>query len=330
MRRFLVLFVLLPLAGAFAADAPSVTRLDAEGDLPAAVLSVPPGGASGRPLLVALGAAGEVPDDVVARLGAPAATAKYALLVPAARGLAFAEGDLEGVAARVAAVRDRLGAGPVFLLGETDAAVAAVRFAFARPRLFRAVVAVGADAPETRERAPSLRLLVMRSTADRPLAARESAERLADRVEVADFRALPATGELDAPSVAYLRWFLDLAAGEVEAGKHPAIDWRDPARGAAEAKAAGKRTLVYLHDGAEEFRARTLEIQGSVLFDPALRRTAEAAVPVLAPREQAEKLFPALRLAPGPALVVAAPDGTVELAEQRKLDAKALAAALGR
>lgn len=328
MKRLVVLAVLIPLAGALAADGAAVSRLEADGELPAAALAVPPGGASGRPLLVVLGAAGVTPEDVVARFRAPAATARYALLAPAARGLAFAEGDLEGVAARAYAVRDRLGAGPVFLLGETDAAVTAVHFAFARPRLFRAVVAVGADAPETRERAPNLRLLVMKAAGDRPLAARESAERLAGRVEAADFRELPASGELDAPSLAYLRWFLDLAAGDVEAGRYPAIDWRNPARGAAEAKAAGRTAFVYLFDGAEEFRERTLEIQGALLFEPSLRRALESSVPVLAPRERAEKIFPDLRLAPGPALVVTAPDGTVVVAEQRKLAAKTLVAAL--
>jgi pimeloyl-ACP methyl ester carboxylesterase len=283
------------------------------------------------PLLVALHELGGSDEDLAKSLVPLSDESRYLLVCPKAGGLGFAGSDFPALEKTVAAVRDRLRAGPCHLLGTGDAGYQAVRFALARPRLFRGVVTMGTDVPggKPERGGDSLRLLVMKGAEDRPEACREAVRGLREHLEVAELRVVAGAGrELVGAARDYVLYFLDAASGRCEAGRDRSLAWRPPARGLPERKAAKAPGLVYLFDAAPAHAKRTALMQNEVLFDHEVREAAASAVAIIAPRKDAEKVVPGARLARGPALVVLDRRGKVAGVLQRKVGAKALAALL--
>jgi len=144
------------------------------------------------PLLVVLHETGFTDRDWAALMTPFAAEGEYALLCPRASDLGFTSRDLDRLVATVEYVRDLLSSKSVHLLGMRDSARQAMLYALARPRLFRSVVALGADVPRIRpsSAASGLRLLVLKAATDRPAAGRESVAGIRGQVKFAEFREL--------------------------------------------------------------------------------------------------------------------------------------------
>jgi hypothetical protein len=245
--------------------------------------------------------------------------------------MGFADSDLDPLVSTIRAVEKSLGAPDSHLLGVGDAGYRALRFALSRPKAFRSVVTLGTDVPETKVApgASGLRVLAMKGKEDRPGAARESLERVRDRVEIAEFREVEGAGRTLTPATTtYVVYFIDAASGRCRAGVDRSLPWRPAARGLAERKTKNLPALVYLFDAAAAYRSRTLRIQTELLFDPRVREAAAGVVPILAPRAEAAKVVPGARLAPGPAIVVLDRKGKVAGVVQKKPGAKAIAALL--
>ncbi len=324
--------VLLAAVAARGQPADVVRDLPAEAGRAGGALYVPPNAPPGAlPVVVALPVEGVSARTFLLSLRALADDGGYALLCPSPGGAKFAAEDLDLVVAAAEGVRATTGGGPLHLLGVDDSAWAALRFAYARPKVFRTVTSLGADLPA--ERPPrgteGLRVLVLKGADDRPAAGRESVEAVRSCFERAEFRVLPGDGRtLDLAARNAVLSFLDAASGRAAAGRDQSLPWLEPGPGLAERARRKVPALVYFYDDAPAHAARTERIQGEILSDPRVRRAAEGAVAVLAPRAEAEKLLPDAKLGPGPAIVVLDAEGKVAGVAQQKAGAAAVAALL--
>ena len=278
------------------APAPEIRSFPAEAGRAAGHLYVPKERAEGKtPVLVALPDEATPAKAFLLSLKPLADEGGYALFCPEPADLRFKESDFGPVVAAAEKVRDGIGGGPLFLYGLDDSALLALTLAFTRPKTFRAVVALGAEAPAVKPArgAEALRVLILKAADDRPEAARESIEAVRDSLEVADFRAVAGDGRaLDPAARGYVIQFLDQALGRAAGGRDKSLPWRQSAAGLAEAKQKKLPALVYFFDEAPAFAAKTQKIEREALFDPRIRRAADRFVPVLAPRAEAETLCP--------------------------------------
>jgi pimeloyl-ACP methyl ester carboxylesterase len=248
-----------------------------------------------------------------------------ALFCPEPADLRFTMSDLAPVLAAVEGVRAELGAGPCFLFGIDDSALTALRFAFERPKAFRGVIALGSDVPPVKPARGSegLLVLVMKAAGDRAEAAREGLLAIGDSFEFAEFRTVPGGGRTLDPAarIAVMDLFARALGRARSAGRDQSLPWRAPAAGLAERAQKKLPALIYFFDEAPAFAAKTERIEREVLGDPRLRRGGGKFVPILAPREEAAKLSPDAKLAPGPALVVLDAEGRLAGVQQQKLGA---------
>ncbi len=256
---------------------------------------------------------------------------RVAVLCPKAEGLGFMDADLDRLERTAQYVKGLLSSESVHLIGVRDSARQAVLYALARPKLFRSVVALGADVPWVRppSAAASLRLLVLKRADDRPAMGRESVLRIREHIEVAEFRQLLGTVRMPDPATRqYMIYFQNAAAGKGAAGHDRSFQWRALAPGLAERTRRKARALVYLYDDSPGGRRKTRQIQDEILFDPKLRAAAKGAVPIMAHRKEVGKVDPNLRIKAGPALLVLDEEGKVVGVLQRRPTAKALIALL--
>lgn len=313
---------------------PGTSRHPATEGRAAFTLHLPGEGAGERPdLVVLLHETGCTDGDVGDLAAVLSRENNVAVLCPQAAGLGFADADadLEPIERTVQHVKGLLSSENVHLVGIRDSARQAVLYGFARPKLFRSVVGLGADVPRVRppSAASSLRVLVLKGADDRPAAGRESVARIREDVEVAEFRQL--IGDVRMPDPAsrqYMTHFQNAAAGKATAGLDLNLKWRELAPGLAERSRRKARALVYLYDDSPGGRQRTRQIQNEVLFDAAVREAAKDVVPIMVHRDKVHEVAPNLKIQAGPVLLVLDEDGKVVGFVQRRPTAKALIALL--
>ncbi|MCU0725660.1 MAG: hypothetical protein MUE73_07715, partial [Planctomycetes bacterium] len=247
-----------------------------------------------------------------------------ALFCPEPADLRFEMSDLNPVLAAAEAARAEVGGGGLFLFGLDDSALAALSFAFTRPKSFRGVIAVGSDLPPEKPARGSegLLVLVMKAAGDRPAAAREALAAIRDSFEFAGFHEMAGDGRaLDPGARAAVLGLIDRALGRVRGGQDRTLPWRTPAAGLAERAQKKLPALIYFFDEAPAFATKTERIEREVLDDPRLARGEGRFIPILAPRGEAAKLVPEAKLGPGPALVVLDSEGRLAGVQQQKLGA---------